>query len=106
MNDTKRVYNEGVNAVKSPATTSRQSLEKMISLLADKIDYAYKQAEELHNNLSSVLYPDPPQTVSGDLKQAVPQPAAPPVIERLDELCRRIDKLNDGLGSIQSQLCL
>lgn len=89
----------------SPIATSRASLEGMISVLADKIDYAYKQAEELHNSLSSVLYPDPPaQSVGENIKQ--PTPVVPPAIERLEALCRRMDRLNDGLGSIQSRLCL
>lgn len=89
----------------SPIATSRSSLEGMISVLADKIDYAYKQAEELHNSLSSVLYPEPPaQPVGENIKQSAP--VVPPAIERLDALCCRMDKLNEGLVSIQSRLCL
>lgn len=88
-----------------PIATSRSSLEGMISVLADKIDCAYKQAEELHNSLNSVLYPEPPaEPVGENLKQSAP--VVPPAIERLEALCRKMGRLNDGLGSIQSRLCL
>ena len=105
MNDAKRVYGLGVSVAESP-DACRTSLEGMISVLADKIDYAYKQAEELHNKLQSVLYPDSAPASGENIKQPVPIPVVPPAIERLETLCRRMDRLNDGLSSIQSRLCL
>lgn len=101
MND-KRTY----AAVTELQGTSRPSLEGMINVLTDKLDYVTKQAGELHSLLGSILYPLPPTGVgiSGNLKDV--QPTLPPAIERLDSLCRKLDKLNDDLSSIQSRLCI
>lgn len=102
MNDAKRAYAAAVN---EPQTTSRPSLEGMIGVLTDKIEYANKQAEELHTSLVSILYPLPPTGIGVDNKKDT-QLTLPPAVERLESLCRKLDKLNDELGSIQSRLCL
>ena len=103
MNDMKRAYaslpsNEPVPQVERP------SLESMISVLTDKVEFANKQIDDLHGSLNSVLYPVPPSPAVDTMGKSTP--VVPPSIERLESLCRKLDKINDNINSIQSRLCL
>lgn len=103
MNDVRRTYALPLN--ESPAQAERPSLEGMISVLTDKVELACKQVDDLHSRLDSVLYPVPPSPAVDTLNK-LPSPVAPQSIERLELLCRKLDKINDNINTIQSRLCL
>ncbi len=103
MNDVRRTY--ALPPSEPPAQVERPSLEGMISVLTDKVEFACKQIDDLHSRLDSVLYPVPPLPAVDTLNK-LPSPVVPQSIERLESLCRKLDKINANINTIQSCLCL